>query len=133
MKTKHGTTNYRTLKPFIDVVKRNDGHMRFTAEGFMDLSIEDLFRKDRFGNDVFAIAHYGEQNGDAMADPDMEFSIDETNKRIIPRTFQNDYIGLYQQVFRNGDATYSPRLLIDLDEFLWQWLKNIEMQGFKPE
>lgn len=28
---------------------------------------------------------------------------------------------------------YSSHLLVDLDEFLWQWLKNIQVQGFKAE
>ena len=132
-KTKHSTTNYRALKPFIDAVRQAGGHKHFTAGGFMDLVIEDLYFTDHEGNKVFSISHYGEQNGDLMADPDMEFSINEKEGRITPRTFRNDYLGLYQEVFRtiNGKLMYSQRLLTDLDAFLWQWLNNIDMQGFK--
>ena len=36
-------------------------------EAYMPLSV------DRTGDNTFALAHYGEQNGDLMADPDMVF------------------------------------------------------------
>ena len=90
---------------------------------------------DDKGNPIYSIAHYGEQNGDLMADPDMEIAVNDGEGRIIPRTFQNDYMGLFQQVFReqDGHKVYSPGLLRDLDTFLWQWLQNIEEQGFRAD
>lgn len=132
-KTKHAGTNYDFFKPYFKAVEAADGYKHFTAEGFMDLVIEDLGFRDDLGNKVFSISHYGEQNGDLMADPDMEVSFDEKNERIIPRTFRNDYIGLFQEVFCiiDGQKCYRGRLLVDLDTFLWQWSKNLEMQGFK--
>ena len=135
---KHGATNYENLKPFIEVVDKADGHAHFKAEGFMDLVIENLERRETFlGSpmDVYSIAHYGEQNGDLMADPDIEFGVinDGERTRVIPMTFQNDYMAIYQQVFHYSSVkgwTFSNRLLIDLDEFLYEWLKNIKEQGF---
>lgn len=40
-----------------------------------------------------------------------------------------------EEVFREkgGKWFYNEKLLIDLDIFLWQWLKNIKAQGFKAE
>lgn len=81
---------------------------------------------------VYSLAHYGEQNGDAMRDPDMELKIDHAAGTVEPLTFQNDYMGVYQEVYitRNGQRLYSPRLWTDLDDFLWHWLQNIAEQGF---
>lgn len=130
---KHAGTNFKALKPFLEAVNEAEGHKHFTAGGYMDLVIENLYFSDFAGRDVFSISHYGEQNGDLMADPDMEIAVNWKNGQIIPRTFRNDYIGLYQEVFKrqNGKTLYSERLLIDLDGFLWQWLRNIQEQGFK--
>ena len=134
-RTKHAGSNYRALKPFLEAVEKAGGHAHFTAPGYMDLSIESLGFQDHEGNPVFAMAHYGEQNGDLMADPDMTFSVNATDGTIRPHTFQNDYFGMYQQVFKTveGKLLYSQKLLRELDDFLWQWLKNIEMQGFCPD
>lgn len=134
-RTKHAGTNYRALKPFLDATDKAGGHTHFTAPGYMDLTIENLQFTDPDGNPVYSITHYGECNGDLMADPDMEIAIDDKAGRIIPRTYRNDYMGTYQEVFiyRNDRWMYSHRLLTELDYFLWQWLKNINNQGFAPE
>ena len=134
-KTRHATTNYRALKPFFDAVNNAGGHAHFTAPGFMDLVIENLHTIDCNNLCWYSISHYGEQNGDLMADPDMILGVSHTGGVIVPRTFRNDYLGINQEVFitKNGKQLYSPRLLTDLDEFLWQWLKNIKEQGFTPE
>ena len=130
-KTKHATTNYRMIKPFLDAA---GDHKHFKSSGYMDLVIENLYCTDYAGRAVYSISHYGEQNGDLMADPDMEIAVDFSAGTITPRTFRNDYMGLYQNVFKtiNGKLMYSQRLLTDLDAFLWQWLQNIINQGFKP-
>jgi len=135
IKTKHSTTNYKALKPFLEAVDAAEGHKHFKSGGYMDLVIENLEYADEEGNPIYSIAHYGEQNGDLMADPDMEIAVNDKEGRIIPRTFQNDYMALFQQVFKTQDGrrVYSPSLLRDLDAFLWQWLQNIEQQGFTPE
>ena len=133
IKTKHSTTNYRSIMPFILAADQNEGHKHFKASGYMDLVIENLYTTDADGYPIYSITHYGEQNGDLMADPDMEIAINHSEGRIIPRTYRNDYMGLYQEVFsqNNGHRLYSPGLLRSLDQFLWQWLTNIEDQGFK--
>lgn len=130
-RTKHATTNYKMLKPFIDTVDANEGYCKFKSGGYMDLVVEKLYYTDGGGNDVYSITHYGKQNGDLMCDPDMTFAIDREHGRIYPRSYQNDYIGIYQEVFSDNDRRYRPGLFIELDGFLWQWLKNIEAQGFK--
>jgi hypothetical protein len=134
-KTQHAGTNYKFFKPFLTAAENAGGHIHFIAPGFMDLVIEDLCYNDDMGNKVFSVSHYGKQNGDLMADPDMEIAVDEKEKRIIPRTFRNDYLGIMQEVFCvvDGQKCYRRRLMVDLDCFLWEWSKNLEMQGFTVE
>lgn len=126
--TRHATTNYRMMRELID---RMDGdHRRFTSSGFMPLVLERLYNSSR--GTVYSLTHYGEQNGDAMRDPDMEIAINEENGTAEPLTFRNDYMGTFQEVYitRGGKELYSPGLRSSLDDFLWHWLRNIRAQGF---
>ena len=55
--------------------------------------------------EIISIAHYGEQNGDLMADPEMTFTI--VVGEYYPISFRNDYLGRYQEVFgfdENGNS-----------------------------
>lgn len=134
-RTKHAHTNFKMILPFIEQAEKAGGAIRCDAAGYMDLSIEKLYYNDPYGNPVYSFTHYGEQYGDAMRDPDMEFSVNRETETIIPLTFRNDYVGIFQQVIqmRNGKQMYSCRLLRDLDDFLWRWCRNIIAQGFTPE
>lgn len=134
-RTRHAHTNYEMLIPYVNQVIQNEGSIRCKSSGFMDLTIENLFVNDCYGNPMFSITHYGEQNGDLMSDPDMTFSVNHTTQTIIPLSYRNDYVGMYQEVIqkRNGKLMYSISLLKSLDDFLWTWLKNIKEQGFSPD
>ena len=125
------SANFEKILPFLAAADGHDGYIRLESSGYMPLSVENL-GYTVLGNPVYSMAHYGEQNGDAMADPDMTLSVDFENRRVIPLTFQNDYMGTYQEVFSDDGRRYVPRLLADLDDFLRLWLKNIEQQGFDP-
>ena len=127
--TKHATTNYKRLLPLIDGLGEAD-HRRYEAPGFMPLVCERLYQDG--ATTFYSLTHYGEQNGDAMADPDMQIRVDPAAGTVEPLTFQNDYMGIYQEVYitRNGQRLYSPSLRTSLDDFLWHWLQNIHAQGF---
>lgn len=132
--TRHAHTNFNRLLPFIGGMGEDQNHRRYESGGFMPLVLEYLYYSDYKGRPVYSMTHYGEQNGDAMRDPDMTFSVDWDNQIVEPQTYQNDYLGVYQEVYRRdeqGRLLYSKRLRTDLDEFLWQWLQNIEQQGYE--
>ena len=129
--TKHATTNYKALAPFLETVDASEEqHVTFTASGYMPLSIEKLYSDN--GLPVYGMMHWTTQNGDLMRDPDMTFRVDHTAGTVEPLTFQNDFMGMYQEVYTDGGNRYRPRLRTDLDKFLWQWLKNIKDQQFDP-
>ena len=97
-------------------------HTTLSADGFMDLSIEWI------GENRLAMAHYGKQNGDLMAEPDMELIVNFDKKEILPATYQNDYLGVYQEVYLDNNQ-WRPKLSRELSSFLNTWLRNLEFQG----
>lgn len=136
-KTKHGGTNYARLMKYIGDMNADNNHKRYTDGGIhLPLVFEYLYYNDYKGCPVYSITHWGEMNGDAMRDPDITFSVDHESKTIEPQTFQNDYLGLYQEVYRQDDDgtwLYSNRLRIDLDQHLYDWLNIIEQASFQLE
>lgn len=92
--------------------------------GFMPLTIEQI------GENFIAISHYYEQNGDAMADPDMEFAYDNDRKTLQARTYQQDALQRYDEVY--GDDGYNEQLEEELNLFAHEWFQTIEKQGYVP-
>ena len=92
--------------------------------GFMPLTIEQV------GDNFIAISHYYEQNGDAMADPDMEFAYDNDKKTLQARTYQQDALQRYDEVY--GDDGYNEELEEELNLFAHEWFQTIEKQGYVP-
>ncbi|MFZ1936058.1 MAG: hypothetical protein WCB27_11285 [Thermoguttaceae bacterium] len=74
-----------------------------------------------------ALAHNHVQNGDVMADPDVEFLV--TPLGVVPLTFQQDP-GIYRRWAwqENGQWRYHPRGQADLTGFCNQWMVNIKQQ-----
>ena len=93
-------------------------YMKFTSPGLMDLNV------DKLTEDTIALAHNGKQNGDVMADPDMEVRINRDGKMAEALTFQNDYLGIFQEVYPEP-GKYYPKLKKELNDFLNDWLKNM--------
>lgn len=92
-------------------------YMRFSSEGLMDLHV------DRLPNNMLSVAHNGKLNGDVMADPDVEVAIFPQIQCAEAFTFQNDYLGIYQQVYDDGKP--NVKLRNELNIFLHDWLTNI--------
>ncbi len=97
--------------------------MKFASPGLMDLHVDRLF------NDIISLAHNGIQCGDVMADPDMQVQIYPKSRSAEALTFQNDYLGLFQEVYPEP-GNYIPKLKRELNQFLNDWLKNMIEQGY---
>ena len=98
-----------------------DGYLKLKSQGFMDLTIE------RIGSDEISLTHYYEQNGDLVADPDMQIRINFDNKTAEALTFQ-DWI-CFRCVYPEPDKV-NLQLKKELNSFLLDWLKNLKRQGF---
>ena len=112
-----------------------DRAVRLTVPGFMPLSVEDIGQSGD-GNRLISICHYGEQNGDLMRDPEMVFELFTHGEASAaePLSFQNDYMGLFQEVYRydeSGKKTHvKTRLKAELKSFARTWFTNLKDQGF---
>ncbi len=100
-------------------------YMKFKSPGLMNLNVDNLL-----GNKI-SLAHNGLQNGDLMADPDMEILIHPKTKSAEALTFQNDYLGIYHKVYPE-EGKVNIKLKKDLNEFLADWLLTMtEAQKYK--
>lgn len=130
---------YKRLSDLADLEKIQLGDaIKLKSDGFMDLNIDVLEKVTNIDKVMtekkirIAMAHNYIQNGDVMADPDMEIFIYPEVKRAEALTYQQDGLGIYQEVYfeKDGKMLMWPKLKKDLNSFLLQWLKNLEMQGF---
>lgn len=104
--------------------------LKIQRKGFMDLNL-DYLEKDEQGY-VIAMAHNYEQNGDIMADPDMQIRIIPEMHSIEALTFQQDNMGIFQEVYPEPNLV-NPKAKKELNAFLETWLKNLIEQGFKHD
>ena len=99
------------------------------SEGCMPVVVELVGDINGYGK-VISIAHYGEQNGDLMADPEMTFVI--VDNKYYPISFKNDYVGLYQEVFdfnEDGEPeAIDKKLQSNLTDFANEWMISIKEQ-----
>lgn len=101
--------------------------IRMKAPGYMDLCIDRLM-KTSDGNIRFSLAHNGRQNGDLMADPDMEVIwVPGPIPALQAQTFQNDFAGVYQNI--EHPRVNREHLARSLNSFLNLWLRNLLEQG----
>ena len=131
----------KTYQHFASVLTQllgNETAVRLTVNGYMPLSIESIGRSAD-GNRLISLCHYGEQNGDLMRDPEMVFELFTHGEASAaePLSFQNDYMGVLQEVYRydeSGKKTHvKTRLKAELKSFAKTWFKNLKDQGFLGE
>jgi uncharacterized protein YqiB (DUF1249 family) len=91
--------------------------------GMMPLSVDVLYKtKDGVR---MALAHNFIQNGDVMADPDMEIMVYPDRKMAEAMTYQLDSLGIYQEVYPEPGKV-NPKLKKELNEFLSSWLSQLK-------
>lgn len=112
--------NYLAFKEIANPLLTNDAaYIKYTSKGMMDLNIENI------DEDRYVMAHNFELNGDLMADPDVEFTIDKDHELLYPQTYQQDSLQYYDVV--NDDPIKSKNLSI----FMQTWFSNIKDQNYK--
>jgi hypothetical protein len=85
------------------------------------------------GLPTLSVCHYGEQNGDAMRDPEMCFELGFAGgAHLNPFYWRNDYAAVEQwcRFIRDGDYCYHPQLHEQHERFAKLWDKNLRQQGF---
>ena len=95
---------------------------------YMPVYLELIGRIDNYN--FFSLAHYGQQNGDAMRDPEMIIALHKESQQFVPYYYRNDYMGMEQYSVRWTDEgiLLNRRLQADHTVFANQWLRNIATQ-----
>lgn len=109
-------------------------HIKIDNQPYMALVIEDIQELGPHGFPVISVAHYGEQNGDLMRDPEMLFEISKRGEQTIltPHYWRNDYAGIeqYSATIGDGRLAINQKLQGEHAEFAEMWDKNLRDQGF---
>ena len=112
-------------------------YLRIENPPFMRLVIEVVGTLFPNGTCEISVAHYGEQNGDQMRDPEITFLVTPSSEgewQWKPLTFLNDYVGIYQVAAEYDNfarlQVHDAKLVRDLSEFAEMWDRNIKHQGF---
>ena len=112
-------------------------YLRIENPPFMRLVIEVVGEMFPNGTCEVSVAHYGEQNGDQMRDPEISFLVtpnEEGHWQWKPLTFLNDYVGVYQVAAEYDNFGFirvrDSRLVRELIDFSNQWDCNVKQQGF---
>jgi hypothetical protein len=95
------------------------------AECFMPVSVERI--QTISGEEGISIAHYFIQNGDLMADPEMEFIVKDNE--VYPISFKLDSLGVFQ-VAKLSETEKDEKLQEQLTAFANSWMINIKLQQF---
>jgi hypothetical protein len=104
------------------------------GEGVMPVTIEVVGKREDGKGLVVSLAHYYEQNGDLMRDPEMVFLWFPEQKMVFPVTYRQDGLGLDQQAvteFDESTGAYNgvyPRMQAQQTSFANLWMKNIKQQ-----
>jgi hypothetical protein len=112
----------------LEALKRHP--IRLQVPGFMRLVIEHVGTGPR-GGELVSVAHYGEQNGDLMRDPEIIFEI--VAGQWHPVSIQMDYTGSYREavfVGEDGKVYVRPAEVRDIQAFARSWDRNLKHQGF---
>ena len=116
------------------LVKIEDHRKVSTSEAFMPVCVELI--GFLYENPVFSVAHYFEQNGDLMADPEMTFGRSKGGE-FAPFSFKQDSLGIFKESVIHSPTEGDPdRFLIDpvmqRDQatFANVWMRNIKEQQF---
>tara|TARA_R110002074_G_scaffold42699_1_gene112054 strand:- start:193 stop:612 length:420 start_codon:yes stop_codon:yes gene_type:complete len=99
----------------IDIFLQGHNSYKLASTGYMDLTVE-TWQEGK--NTMVSMCHYGEQNGDLMADPDVLFKLEQ--EIITYREIQMDYTRYYSEDHA------------EIKDFMENtWVSNLIMQGHK--
>ena len=84
--------------------------IRIANETYMPLTVENIGPGPR-RLPALSLCHYGEQNGDAMRDPEMCFELEIEDGRLVavqPFYYRNDYAGVEQSAQNQETGKSTP-------------------------
>ena len=126
------------MQTILSILKQAGGwhhglYLKIENPPFMALVIEATDESGPCGLPAISVCHYGEQNGDAMRDPEMCFEFGLAGgAHLNPFYYRNDYAGVEQwsRFIRETNYCYHSQLHDEHERFAKLWDKNLREQGF---
>ena len=105
-------------------------YLKIDNPPYMELVIEAMDEPGPCGLPTLSVAHYGEQNGDLMADPEMRFEL--VGAELDPFYWRNDYVAVAQWSRNIVSDHYVclPELYEQHRQFARMWDNNLRSQRF---
>ena len=99
-------------------------------DSFMPVVLEEI--SDNGNYKIISMAHYYEQNGDLLVDPEMMFIYYISQNVFVPYYFKQDGIlSMEQDSIKFKDVEINsicPKMQADHTTFANQWIRNIKYQ-----
>jgi hypothetical protein len=128
------------MQTVLELIKRAGGwhpglYLKIDNPPFMELVIEAMDESGPCGLPAISVAHYGEQNGDAMRDPEMCFELSRPplcSVELSAFYWRNDYAGIeqYSRYIDGTNYVFVAALYEEHRKFARMWDRNIRAQGF---
>ena len=126
------------MKTILAILKEAGGwrpnlYLKIENPPYMELVIEATDESGPCGLPSLSVAHYGEQNGDLMRDPEMCFELGFAGGTHLNSFYwRNDYAGIEQwsRFIREGSYCYHTQLHAQHERFAKTWDNNLRQKGF---
>lgn len=128
------------MKTILRILERAGGYrptlyLKIENPPYPALVIEAVPEPGPLNSLALSVAHYGEQNGDLMRDPEMCFELSKpllSSPVLSAYYYRNDYLGVEQfSRFREGnDYIFVPDLYEQHQKFAELWDRNLRDQRF---
>ena len=126
------------MQTVLDILQRAGGwhhglYLKIDNPPYMELVIEATDESGPCGLPALSVCHYGEQNGDAMRDPEMCFELGFAGgAHLTPYYWRNDYVAIEQwsRFTRDGLYRFHTQLYQQHERFAKLWDRNLRQQGF---
>ena len=110
-------------------------YLKIENSPYMALVIEAVPDPGPLGCPALSVAHYGEQNGDLMRDPEMCFEWSQPPRcgpELVPYYWRNDWMGFeqYSRYLDGANYVFVPSIYGQHRKFAALWDRNLRDQHF---
>ena len=128
------------MQTILRILERAGGYrpslyLKIENPPYMALVIEAVLGPGPLNLPAISVAHYGEQNGDLMRDPEMCFELSKpplSGLVLSAYYFRNDYMGveLFSRLRDDANYIFVPALYEQHEKFAELWDRNLRDQRF---
>jgi hypothetical protein len=128
------------MRTLLHILERAGGYrpslyLKIENPPYMALVVEAVPEPGPLNLPSISVAHYGEQNGDLMRDPEMCFELSKPplcSLELSAFYFRNDYMGVeqYSRYQDGNNYVFVPNLYQQHIDFARMWDRNLRDQRF---